>query len=229
MPTLLGPYRESSESGDGSESPGSPDGSGLEKPAMVPSSPEHALGVSSMDSFTLQHGPESSGTGSAKADTPASRMAYLREKFSDCSLSEEASNLLLASWRTKSNQSYDSHFRKWISWCSAWDTNPVSGPIAEVANFLAHLFKEGYQSRPLNACRSATSSLHDRVDGVEVGKHPMVTRLLKGAFHDRSPLPCYTVTWNVQTVLEYVEGINERSLLPLKQLSHKLCMLLVLT
>ena len=57
----------------------------------------------------------------------------------------------------------------------------------------------------------------------------MVTRLLKGAFHARPPFPRYTATWNVQTVLEYIKGMGANSSLPLKQLSHKLCMLLALT
>ena len=148
--------------------------------------------------------------GSPKVNPPASRMAYLREKLSGSSLSEEASRLFLASWRAKSNQSYDSHFRKWISWCSERGSNPVSGPIAEVANFLADLYEQGYQSRSLNTFRSAISSVHDRVDGVEVGKHPMVTRLLKGAFHDRPPLPRYIATWNVQSVLDYLEGLGKK-------------------
>ena len=210
QPPLV-PYRESSESSDGSESPGSPSGCSLERPAMVSGSLEHALGVSSTDSSTPQPGPESSGTGSTEVDPPASRRAYLREKFSDSSFSEEAADLLLPSWRTKSSQSYDSHFRKWISWCSARGSNPISGPVAEVVNFLAHLFKQGYQSHSLNAYRSAISSVHDRVDSVEVGKHPMVTRLLKGVFHARPPLPLYAATWNVQTVLEYMEGMGANS------------------
>ena len=179
-------------------------------------------------SFSRSH-PESSRAGSTRADHPASRVAYLRKKFNDSSLSEEASRLLLASWRTKSNQSNDSHFRKWLSWCLERSSNSVSGPVAEVANFLAHLFKQGYQSRSLNAYRSAISSIHDRVDGMEVGKHPMITRLLKGAFHARPPLPRYTTTWNVQTVLEYIERMGTTTSLSLKQLSHKLCMLLALT
>ena len=167
--------------------------------------------------------------GSPKVNPPASRMAYLWEKLSGSSLSEEASRLFLASWRAKSNQSYDSHFRKWISWCSERGSNPISGPIAEVANFLADLYEQGYQSRSLNTFRSAISSVHDRVDGVEVGKHPMVTRLLKGAFHDRPPPPRYIATWSVQSVLDYLEGLGTNTSLSLKQLSHKLCMLLALT
>ena len=54
---------------------------------------------------------------------------------------------------------------------------------SDVVNFLAGLFSEGYQYQSLNAYRSAISSTHDNVDGVSVGSHPAVTRLLKGAFH----------------------------------------------
>ena len=53
---------------------------------------------------------------------------------------------------------------------------------------MADLHEEGYQSSSLNVFRSAISSLHDKVDGVEVGKHPTITRLLKarlkGAYHE---------------------------------------------
>ena len=222
-------YGESSESSGGAESPGSPGGSSLEGSAMVSGSSRYALGVPMTDSSFSRSYPESSRAESTRADHSASRVAYLQKKFNDSSLSEEASRLLLASWRTKSNQSYDSHFRKWLSWCLEQSSNPVSEPVAEVANFLAHLFEQGYQLRLLNAYRSAIFSVYDGVDGVEVGKYSMITRLLKGAFHARPPFLHYTVTWNVQTVLEYIEGMGSTASLSLKQLSHKLCMLLALT
>ena len=34
---------------------------------------------------------------------------------------------------------------KWLSWCSERGSNPISGGINEVVNFLAHLFQQGYQ------------------------------------------------------------------------------------
>ena len=46
--------------------------------------------------------------------------------------------------------------------------------------------------------RSATSSVHDRLDGVDVERHPMISRFLKGAFHARPPLTRYTAPWDVQ-------------------------------
>jgi len=74
-----------------------------------------------------------------------------------------------------------------VGWCAEQGSDPVSGPVSEVVNFLTDLFEEGYQSHSLNAFRSAISSVHDRVDSVEVGQHQMVARLLKGAFHARPP------------------------------------------
>jgi len=94
------------------------------------------------------------------------------EKFNSC-LSTDASNLMFS-------QTYYSLFNKWVISCSERHRDPISGPIADVANFLA---KEGYKSRSLNSFRSAISSVHDPVDRIEVGKHPTISRLLKGAYH----------------------------------------------
>ena len=50
----------------------------------------------------------------------------------------------------------------------------------------------------------AISNINDKVDDVEVGKHPLVARLFNVAFHTRSSLPKYTVTWNVQVHIMYL-------------------------
>ena len=49
------------------------------------------------------------------------------------------------------NKSYDSLFTKWECWCSEWDSDPISDPVTEVANFLAYLFKGGYQYGSINS------------------------------------------------------------------------------
>ena len=64
----------------------------------------------------------------------------------------------------------------WDSWCQERGRDPIRGPIADVLNFLAELFEQGYQYRSLNSYQSAISSVHQKVDGVEVGKHPLITR-----------------------------------------------------
>ena len=156
-------------------------------------------------------------------------MSYLKDVFRGQNLSEEASKLLLSSWRQKTAKSYDSLFGKWIRWCNQRDTNPISGSINEVVNFLADLFQQGYQYHSLNAYRSAISSVHERVDGYEVGQHPLVTRLIKGAFHERPPQPRYATTWDVVTVATYLQDLGDYHQMHISDLTHKTVMLMALT
>lgn len=109
------------------------------------------------------------------------------------------------------------------------NSDPFSGPISEVANFLASLFHEGYQYSSINAYRSAISSVHDRVDGVCVGQHPTVTRLVKGIFNVRPPVPRYSATWDVQQVLNFIEAGGEPGTMSLKALTHRTVFLMAIT
>ena len=202
----------------------SPAGTNLEDTTMVSSVAGDASGLPTSDSTACSSDKQPVGN-----HPPASRMAYLREKYRGQELSEEASSLLLSSWRAKTNKSYDSLFGKWYSWCHRRHTDPFSGPVTEVANFLAHLFTQGYSYNSLNSYRSAISSVHEKRDGYDVGQHPLVTRLLKGVFNDRPPLPRYSSTWNVQTVLNYLEQLGPNKAMSWKHLTFKTVMLLALT
>ena len=209
--------------------PVNPRSSSMERSTLVPSSAGNAIRLSPTTSSLTEPVPVAPvGQGSDGSSTPTGRMAYLRQKFGRSNLSESAKELLLASWRSKTSQAYDSHFRKWLGWCTERGCDPISGPISDVANFLANLHSQGYQTSSLNAYRSAISSVHDRVDDVDVGKHPLISRLLKGAFHARPPLPRYSRTWDVQVVLNCMEQWGDTTSLPLKLVTFKLVMLMCL-
>ena len=110
-----------------------------------------------------------------------------------------------------------------------WNSDPVSEPIEDVVKFLALLYNEGYQYRLLNAYRSAIASMHTPVEGLSIGQHPLVSRLLKGAFQSRPPIPRYSETWDVSKVLTYLDGQCVEEGLSLKVLSQQTAMLLALT
>ena len=179
--------------------------------------------------------PSSRGNGrsvggtSSRDNTPPGRVAYLRQHYAEKRISGEATKLLLSSWRQKSSQSYNSLCKKWISWCTERNFDPVSGPIEDVVNFLAQLHTEGYQYRSLNSYRSAIASMHTPIDGVSIGQHPLVSRLLKGAFQSRPPLPRYSATWDVAKVLTYLNSHDLKSNLSLGLLTVRTAMLLALT
>ena len=72
--------------------------------------------------------------------------------------------------------------------------------------------------------------MHAPVDGISLGQHPLVCRLLKGAFHVRPPLPHYSRTWDFSTVLTYPNDHNlQDNSISLRLLILLTVMLLALT
>ena len=160
----------------------------------------------------------------------AGRMAHLRNFCQAEKFSKQASELLLASWRDKSTKAYNSLFHKWECWCVQRDRNPISGPVADIANFLAELYQDGYAYSSLNSYRSAISSVHEHIEGYPVGQHPQIARILKGAYNLRPPKPRYSNTWKVSTVVTWLDSIDLKSSgLSLMELSIKTVLLLALT
>ena len=223
------PHRTSPIEGGGSSSRSSADSSSLAIATMVPQTSQPPSLLSFENQPSGEGNGRSVGRESARDNPTTSRVAYLRQHYSDKRISGEATELLLSSWRQKSAQSYDSLCKRWISWCTERSLDPVSGPIEDVVNFLAHLHTKGYQYRSLNSYRSAIASMHAPVEGVSIGQHPLVSRLMKGAFQSRPPLPKYSGTWDISKVLAYLDGHTLDSNIPLKQLTLRTVMLLALT
>ena len=65
-------------------------------------------------------------------------------------------------------------------------------------------------------------------DVVGFGQHKIVRRIMKGVFELKPVLPKYSHTWDVDTVLNLLECYAPNDKLTLKELSHKLVMLLAL-
>jgi len=212
----------------GTENPSDSCGSRLEIPGLVSDPTGDAREVPPPDPTTGGPIPGQPSVGNAGNTATTGRVAYLRNRYREHELSEEASDLLLASWREKSGRTYDSLFGKWVSWCDKRNSDPISGPVSEVVNFLTELFEQGYQYRSINNYRSAISSAHDLVDGRNIGQHPLVCRLLKGVFNKRPPLPRYSDTWKVDTVTDYIKSLPPNSQLSLSALTGKTLVLMAL-
>ena len=203
----------------------------LEDSTMVSNHSGSAGGLSSPINFSggPDTAPNRSGVHHESGSSRTSCKAHLRESFKSRGISSQASDLLLSSWRTKTQSNYNSLFAKWADWCQQRDRNPTTGPIEDVVNFLANLYKEGYKYRSLNAYRSAISSVHTKVDGQPVGQHPLISRVLKGAFNERPPLPRFSTFWDVGVVLRYLKDQSANKELSFRSLTLKAAMLLALT
>ena len=86
----------------------------VENPIMVSNGTKTSGGLPSTD--TLASGPSINATGAGFPDTTGNtsvdRLAYLRQSYLSRGISAEASDLMLRSWREKTNSSYGSSFSR---------------------------------------------------------------------------------------------------------------------
>ena len=73
-------------------------------------------------------------------------------QWEETQLSEQALQLISASWRPNTEKTYLSAWRRWISWCSTKQTDTCAFPstVTPVIEFLVVEFQEGKQDTTLN-------------------------------------------------------------------------------
>ena len=140
----------------------------------------------------------------------------------------------MASMATSTKGQYDTHLRKFKEFClTKGHQNYLRFPYTLGVEFLTSMFKSGLSyssinlSCMINSARSALSQFTIVEDSTwQFGKHPIVTRFMRGIFRLRTPKPKYKNIWDVKPVLIYLESLDESSI---KLLSYKCVMLLALT
>ena len=150
--------------------------------------------------------------------------------FETMDLDERVTDVLTASWRTSTKKQYQVYWNKWIKFCKKKKKSYLQSSVKFVLEFLLNLFDEEKASySTLNAARSALSScVMLENSSYSVGNHPLICRFLKGTFNLRPPRPRYKDTWDVSIVLNYLRKVSPARTLNLKQLTHKLCLLIAL-
>lgn len=140
-------------------------------------------------------------------------------------VSEKASSLIISGWSKGTNATYQSAWKKWCCWCTKQCIDPISYDVCCLVNFLAELLDQGVQQCSINTITSAISMTHTQVNGLPIGQHPLVNRLVKGVYNCRPLQPRYSTTWDVDIVVRYIQKFEGLSL---KQVGQKLTVLMVL-
>ena len=203
----------------------------LEVTAVVPSITRTVSGLSpnaptNSEALVRPIWQATSSDGNRPATT--SCLESIRHRQQADGISSKASQLLAAGWSRGTNTTYESAWRRWDSWCSEHQVDPISCAIQPFLEFLTSLFKEGLQYRTINTIWSAISMTHNHIEGLPMGQHPLVSRLLRGVYNIRPPQPRYSTTWDVDVVIKYLQSLGENDTLLLKTLTQKLALLMAL-
>lgn len=166
-------------------------------------------------------------------ETASSGMQGVRCQLIECNIPVEIADVLMSSWRPATRKQYDAHIRRWCAFALQKKIDPLHPSVSDVLKFL-HTFRVNQLSySTINTARSALSSylMGYQFPGCHytVANHPFIVRYLKGVFNCCKPAPRYQETWDVKPVLEYLELLHPLDKLSLKELTHKLAILLALT
>ena len=170
--------------GDSAESNCSSHCTLMAKPILVQSATSNGNRPSkTFSTISGSHNPRTEHTCSnSTSGILADRSASLGQSFKPKGLSEQASTLLLASWREKANRSYQSAWKMWCSWCSAKEVDPLNSSSKCFCGIFSPTVHtaQGKSYRSLNVCQLAISSTFPQIDWVSVGQHPLMVRHMKG-------------------------------------------------
>ena len=121
----------------------------MARSATVPNSVSSLTGQPEITSSVPRPSNQPSGSqdSSSRKSLSVGRMVHLRQSYQSAGISDEATSLLLASWRSSTTKNYNSSWRVWEQWCVQSSTNPISPTLSDVLNFLAYQFHQGKQYR----------------------------------------------------------------------------------
>lgn len=135
-----------------------------------------------------------------------------------------ALEVMLSSLSDSTKSQYTSSFKQWWQYCQSRGIDPLVIRVYDVLDFLSESLNKGSSYGTLNNHRSALSL----ISGNKVGQDELIKRFMKGAFRRNPSFPRYNITWNPNTVLDYLAGMYPHSTLNLEQITKKLVMLLAL-
>ncbi len=102
--------------------------------------------------------------------------------------------------------------------CRRCELDPAYCHIASVLEFLQDRFSRRITPATLKVYVAAISANHTYIDGVSVGRHPLVSRFMQGSWRLRPFRPARVASWDLSIVLQ---GLSGHPFEPLETVTEK--------
>lgn len=158
-------------------------------------------------------------------------LAVVREHYAAGEIPEEVSSLFLRGIRSGTIKAYQSVWRCCIRWCIDVSCDPLGSFLNQVLQHLTSFYEWGKAYRTINVHRSMLSATRPTIDGMDGmgGKPPLLKRLLRAVYNQRTPMPKYSNFWDAALVTARQKELGLTVSLTLKQLTPNTVLLLGLT
>ena len=138
------------------------------------------------------------------AENETGSLPLVRESLRRQGICGQAAKIVLSSWRNSTQKQYKCFHKKWIFYCRKRKTSMFRPSVADVIAFLTELYENSTGYSGLNSARCALSAISLTDQTYTIGKHPLVSRFIKGCFELRPPSCRYSQIWDVSRVLNYL-------------------------
>ncbi|KAI2655571.1 Transposon Ty3-I Gag-Pol polyprotein [Labeo rohita] len=128
------------------------------------------------------------------------------DQLRDAGLPADVVETILSARAPSTRRSYALKWRVFESWCVTHHADPVHCQVVSVLEFLQEKLSSGISPGTLRVYVAAISACHTLIDGVSVGKHPLVARFIRGARRLRPPTRATVPSWDLAIVLEGLSG-----------------------
>ena len=79
--------------------------------------------------------------------TTSDGLSYIRQSFQKRKFSNEATAIIMASWRLSTQKQYATDINRWVQFCDKRKTDRFYPSVDSVIEFLTEMFRAGYKQR----------------------------------------------------------------------------------
>ncbi len=156
---------------------------------------------------------------------PPKQLICVRDVYVNKGISVDVADFMLGAWRDGTQKNYGCYLTKWSVYCKTKNIDFLHPNIGEVLDYLYEGFQSGLSYSALNTIRSSLSKII-RINNVPVGQDVSVCQFMRAVSQCRPALPRNNVTWSINKVLDYLNGLGPSEDLSVELLTKKLVMLL---
>ncbi|KAI2649995.1 putative V-type proton ATPase subunit H 2 [Labeo rohita] len=128
------------------------------------------------------------------------------DQLREAGLPADVVETILSARAPSTRSSYALKWRVFESWCVTHHADPVHCQVVSVLEFLQEKLSSGTSPGTLCLYVAAISACHTLIDGVSVGKHPLVVHFIRGVRRLRPPTRATVPSWDLAIVLEGLAG-----------------------
>lgn len=136
----------------------------------------------------------------------------------DSGLSAEVVETILQSRAPSTRKLYAARWKLFTSWCGERQQDPVNCPVGTVLDFLQDRLSTGLSHSTLKVYVAALAAYHAPSSGGSLGRHPLISRFLRGTLRLRPAVRTRVPAWDLAIVLE---GLSLAPFEPIEEVSEK--------